>query len=148
LEKSLSRIIDTQGVGKQRTRLQKGIVISIRELMLQTKPTIVTKDLAAFIAIALLEISAGVERTVAPWEKRNYWVKADSFRRDWAWTETLGNQMKTAALDEDWQNVAMLSAQIGTHLSKIQVSPRHRMGKPWLGAWEGLLELNKNSQKA
>ncbi len=141
----MSRIIDTQGVGKQRTRLQKGIVISIRELMLQTKPTLVTKDLAAFIALALLEISKGVERTVAPWEKRNYWVKADSFRRDWAWTENLGTEMKIAALDQDWQSVAMLSAKIGTHLNKIQVSPRHRMGKPWLGAWEGLQEYHKNS---
>jgi len=47
MEKSLSRIIDTQSVGKQRTRLQKAIVISIRELMAQTKPTVVTKDLAA-----------------------------------------------------------------------------------------------------
>ena len=75
---------------------------------------------------------------MAPWEKRNYWVKADSFRRDWSWTEKLGTEMKSAAFDQDWQTVAILSAQIGSKLSKVQVSPRHRMGKPWLGAWEAL----------
>lgn len=142
----MSRIIDTQNVGKQRNRLQKEIVISIREFMTQTKPTVVTKDLAAFIALSLLEISKGVERTVAPWEKRNYWVKADSFRREWSWTETLGNEMKSAAFDQDWQTVAMLSAQIGSKLSKVQVSPRHRMGKPWLGAWEALQENKLKNQ--
>ena len=135
----MSRIIDTQSVGKERNKLQKAIVISIRELIVQTEPNIITKDLAAFIALALNTISKGVERTVAPWEKRNYWVKADHFRREWAWTEKFGAEMKVAALAEDWPTVAILSAQIGSKLSKVQVSPRHRMGKPWLGAWEELV---------
>jgi hypothetical protein len=32
----------------------------------------------------------------------------------------------------------MLSAQIGQKLQKIKVSERHRMGKPWVGAWNKL----------
>jgi hypothetical protein len=145
LEEFLSRIVDTQSVGKERNRLLKGIVISIRELMKQSKPDSTTKDLAAFIALALDGVAKTVERTVAPWEKRDYWVKADKFRREWAWTEEMAPLMRQAALDQDWPTVAVLSAQIGTKLSKIEVSPRHRMGKPWLGAWETLIaESSKN----
>lgn len=132
----MSRIIDTNAVGKQRTQLQKAIVIAIRELMQQSKPSAITKDLAAFIAIALLQISEGVEITVKPWEKRNYWVKADAFRRDWAWADSFGKQMKTATFEENWFEIAQLAAKVGSKLNKIEVSPRHRMGRPWEGAWE------------
>jgi hypothetical protein len=127
-------------VGNQRNRLLKAIVISIRELMKQTKPDGKTRDLAAFISSALLAVDETVERTVTPWEKRNYWVKADNFRLEWAWVKTLGEEMRTATLAEDWPAVAGLAASMGAKLTKIQVSDRHRMGTPWVGAWEKLLE--------
>jgi len=135
----LSRVINTQGVGKERNRLLKGIVISLRELTKQTKPDSTTKDLTAFIALALLAVEDTVERTVKPWEKRDYWVKADKFRRDWAWTGKLGGEMRTAAINQDWPQVAMLSAQVAGHLGNIVVSEKHRMGKPWEGAWQQLM---------
>ncbi|MDK1081378.1 MAG: hypothetical protein QGD88_07855 [Anaerolineae bacterium] len=74
--------------------------------------------------------------TPAIWEKRNYWVKADSFRMDWDWAGQLSEKMKIAVLGDDWGQVAMLSAQIGQKLHKVNVPENHRMGKPWLGAWE------------
>ena len=134
----MGRVIHTQNIGQQRTKMLKAIVISIRELMQQSEPDDKTRDLAAFIALALAVVADTIEKTVAPWEKRDYWVKADRFRREWAWTEEMAAQMRAAALKQDWPSVAMLSAQIGTKLSNIEVSPRHRMGKPWEGAWEEL----------
>ena len=134
----MSRVINPETAGKQRNRMVKGLVISIRALMSQPDIDDSSLDVAAFMALSLDGIANTIEATVGPWEKRNYWVKADSFRRDWSWTEKLGNEMKSAAFDQDWQAVAILSAQIGSKLSKVQVSPRHRMGKPWLGAWEAL----------
>ena len=139
----MSRIIQTEGVGKERNRLLKAIVISIRELMKQTVVDSTTRDLAAFIANALLAVHATIERTVAPWEKRDYWIKADKFRMEWAWTRDLGNQMLGATLEQDWGNVAILAAQVGQRLSEIEVSERHRMGKPWIGAWD---LMNKDSK--
>jgi hypothetical protein len=134
----LSRIIKTESVGKERNRLLKAIVISIRELMKQTEPNKQTRDLAAFIALALEGVAKTIDRTVTPWEKRDYWLKADRFRREWAWTGEFGEKMKAAVLNEDWPSVAGLSAEIGVKLSKIEVSPRHRMGTPWIGAWDKL----------
>jgi hypothetical protein len=144
MEKIVSRVIQTNGVGKERNRLLRAIVISIRELMKQTKPDSNTKDLAAFISAALLAVGDTIERTVTPWEKRNYWVKADNFRMEWRWVKPLGEEMRAATLEEDWPTVAGLAATVGGKLTKIKVSDNHRMGRPWVGAWEKLLEEQKN----
>ena len=132
----MSLIIQTDSVGKQRNQLLKAIVISIRELMKQNSINSSTRDLAAFISSALLTVHDTVDRSVVPWEKRGYWVKADKFRLEWAWTKQLGDEMTQATREEDWGTVAILAAQVGQRLSGTEVSDRHRMGKPWIGAWE------------
>jgi hypothetical protein len=138
----MSRVINPDSAGKERTRLTKAIVITIRELAKQSEPNDASRDMAAFIALALVTIAEGIDVSVAAWEKRNYWVKADRFRMDWAWAGQLGEKMKTAVQEDDWANVAMLSAQIAQKLNKVKVSEKHRMGKPWGGAWN---ELEKGS---
>jgi len=137
----MSRVINPDSAGKERTRLTKAIVIAIRKLAKQTDPGEEARDLAAFIALALQAIAEGIDVSVAAWEKRDYWVKADRFRMDWAWAGQLGEKMKTAVLEDDWASVAMLSAQIAEKLSKVKVSDNHRMGKPWMGAWRRLGHL-------
>ena len=134
----MSRVINPDSAGKERNRLTKAIVISIRELAKQSDPGEKARDLAAFIALALLSIAEGIDVSVAAWEKRNYWVKADRFRMEWAWAGQVGEKMRTAVLNDDWASVAMLSAQLGQKLHKIKVSENHRMGRPWIGAWKQL----------
>jgi len=134
----MSRVINPDSAGKERTRLTKAIVISIRELAKQSEPNAQARNMAAFIALALQSIAEGIDISVAAWEKRNYWVKADRFRMEWAWAGQMGEKMKVAVLKDDWASVAILSAQIGQKLHKIKVSENHRMGKPWVGAWEQL----------
>ncbi len=140
-EYQLSRIINPEGSGKERTRLTKQIVLSIRELMKQSEPDEKSRDLAAFISIALHDISQTIETSVTAWEKRGYWVKADRFRMEWVWTERLGNAMQQALLNEDWAGVAVTSSQIAQKLMAIQVSDRNRLGTPWVGAYK---ELNRH----
>ena len=140
----MSRVINPDSAGKERTRLTKAIVLSIRELAKQTEPSAEARNQAAFIALALKIIADGIDVSVAAWEKRDYWVKADRFRMEWAWAGQLGEKMKNAVIEDDWASVAMLSAQIGQKLHKIKVSEKHRMGKPWVGAWNQLkLEKEK-----
>jgi hypothetical protein len=134
----MGRVINPDSAGKERTRLSKSIVLAVRELAQQTQPGPVTRDLAAFIALALLTIAATIEVSVTAWEKRDYWVKADKFRMEWAWAGALGEKMKTAVLADDWGEVALLAVQIGQKFGKIQVSPNHRLGTPWVGAWKEL----------
>jgi hypothetical protein len=135
----MSRVINPESAGKERTQLTKAIVAAVRELAKQREVTDQAKDLAAFIALALRNISEGIDVSVAAWEKRGYWVKADRFRMDWVWTGQYADKMKTAILTEDWGSVAMLSAQIAQKFGKIVVSENHRFGKPWVGAHKQLV---------
>ncbi len=134
----MSRLINPDSAGKDRTRLSKAIVLSIRELAKQQGVTNETKDLAAFIALALRTIAEGIDASVAAWEKRDYWVKADRFRMEWMWTGQYAEKMKTAVLKDDWATVAMLMPQIAQKFSKVIVSPNHRLGTPWVGAFKQL----------
>ncbi len=132
----MSRVINPDSVGKQRTKLTKSIVLALRELARQNDTGKETHDLAAFIAAALQAISEGIDSSVAAWEKRGYWVKADKFRMEWAWTAPVAEKLRSALAAEDWATVAMLSAQIGQRLGKVQIAENHRLGRPWAGAYE------------
>lgn len=118
--------------------MTKSIVLAVRELAKQKEITQETKDLAAFIALALKAISQGIDISVAAWEKRDYWVKADKFRMEWMWTGQYADKFKSALQSDDWGQVAVLSAQIAQKFKKIEVSENHRLGKPWVGAYRSL----------
>ena len=132
----MSRIINPDSAGKQRTKLSKTIVLALRELARQSDTGAETRDLATFIALALEAISQGIDASVTAWEKRGYWVKADKFRMEWAWSGPVADKMRAAISTDDWATVAMLSAQVGQKLSKVQVADNHRLGKPWAGAYD------------
>ena len=134
----MSKVINPNGVGKERTLLTKSIVLAIRELSQLSTPGTDSRELAAFIALALARISETVEVTVAPWEKRDYWVKADKFRLDWAWSGQYAEKLKRAVLNDDWASVAQIAALTAQKLGKVTVPSGHRLGRPWVGAWDEL----------
>lgn len=134
----MSRVINPESAGKDRTRLTKAIVLAVRELAKQKEVTEEAKDLAAFISLALKTISEGIDVSVAAWEKRDYWIKADRFRMDWAWTGQYADKIKVAIFTDDWGTIAMTIPQIAQKFSRIAVSENHRLGKPWVGAFKQL----------
>jgi hypothetical protein len=131
----MSRVINPESAGKERNRLSKAIVIAIREFMKQPEPNETSKDIAAFIILSLEQIDQTIDLTVAPWEKRDYWVKADRFRMDWAWVKPAALNMRKYFQAQDWPQIAMQSIQIAQKFNNIKVSERHRMGTPWVGAY-------------
>ena len=142
----MSRVINPEGAGKERTRLTREVVLSIRELMKQTNPDEQCLDMAAYIALALFQINQTIEDSVVAWEKRGYWVKADRFRMEWSWSERLGSAMAQAVMNSDWPGIAVTSAQIGQKLGNVQLPVHHRLGTPWVGAWD-ILKKNKDKAK-
>ena len=134
----MSRIINSESAGKERTRLTKAIVLAIRELAKQSEPGDQARNLAAFIVIALTIVDQTIDVSVAAWEKRGYWVKADRFRMDWAWSGQAAEKMRIALQSDNWMEVAQVAAMTGMKLNKITVPPGHRLGQPWVGAWKEL----------
>jgi len=134
----LSRVINPESAGKQRKRLARSVVLSIRELGKQTEVSTASRDMAAYIVLALQEMHDTVETSVVAWEKRGYWVKADRFRLEWEWSQILSNKIFKALMEDDWASMAMLLAQVAQKLNKEQIPARHRLGTPWVGAWKHL----------
>ncbi len=136
----MGRIVNPESAGKERTHLTKGVVLAIRHLAIQTDTSRETHDLAAFIVLALEAIAATIDVSVAAWEKRDYWVKADKFRMEWAWAGPMSKRLNLAIFSDDWGEVATTSALVAQRLQKITVPPGHRLGRPWVGAWDELLK--------
>lgn len=130
----MSKIYSPDSAGKERTRLSKTIVLALRELMKQSEPDNLTKDITAYVILALEEIAADIDTSVEAWEKRGYWVKADRFRLEWEWAGNSASRLRNAFLNEDWGEIAATTAYIGQKLNKVMVPQRHRLGTPWVGA--------------
>jgi hypothetical protein len=137
----LARVINPDSVGKRRTQLVRATALALRELVRssrQSEPDNETRDLVAFISLSIQAISETIDPSVEAWEKRGYWVKADHFRMEWAWTTKLSRVMREALFAEDWATVMLTGVQISQKLGNIKISEHHRMGTPWLGAWAKL----------
>lgn len=134
----MSRIINTDSTGKQRSQLTRATAVALRQLSQQTDFGDEARDLAAFIALALRSIHDGIDSSVSAWEKRGYWVKADRFRMEWAWADGTASRLTEAILKDDWSAVAQLSIQTAQRLNSVQVSSNPRIGKPWVGAYARL----------
>jgi hypothetical protein len=134
----LGRVIKLHGVGKERKQIVRAIVLALRELNQQNEPDDNTRDIAAFICLALQAVYNTIDESVAAWEKRGYWLKADRFRLEWAWTDILGQNLRRSLLDDDWTTIALTLAQIGEKLKNEKQPQRSRSGLPWRGAWDQL----------
>jgi hypothetical protein len=128
-------VINPETAGKERTQLSKAIVLALRELIRQPEPNNASRDLAAFIALALKSIDETIDSSVTAWEKRGYWVKADQFRMAWAWAGQTSSLMQQAILAEDWAAVAQQAVKVGQKLGDVKLPQRHRLGTPWEGAY-------------
>jgi hypothetical protein len=135
---ALSKVINLESSGKDRTRVIKAILFAIRELMSQSEPSDETRDIVAFISMSQYAVYRTIEPSLAAWEKRGYWVKADKFRLEWEWTEKSSKELKTALVANDWGRIAMLIAQIGQKFAHVKIPIKNTLGTPWVGAWQVL----------
>lgn len=143
----MGRLVKTESAGKDRVLLEKGIVLAIRELTKQSGLDENTRDLLAYITLSLQSIDETIDVSVAAWEKRGYWVKADHYRMEWAWAGRSGEEMKRAILAENWGEVARITGQVTQKLSTVKIAQRNRMGSPWVGSYKRLVGPNQNSRK-
>jgi hypothetical protein len=139
----MGRVIRTESISTQRNRLMKALTLSLRELGKQRSFGSESRDLAAFLVLALDEVAETIERSVQPWEKRDYWLKADRFRMDWAWVAPIAKELRLALIAQDAGGVAAAAARLAPKLGGIDVPERHRLGTPWVGAWEKFREMQK-----
>lgn len=134
----MSRIIQSESLGKTRAKLSKLILICIRELMMQKEVSEDSKDITAFIVLGLREIFSGIDSSVEAWEKRGYWVKADRFRLEWEWSGRYADKLEQAIKKDEWASVPSFVIQIAEKLANVKPPSRNTGGEFWKGAFDQL----------
>jgi hypothetical protein len=142
----LSRVINPHSISKERKQYIRAIVLALGELMNQREPDDETRDLVAFIALTLDAVTQTVEKTILPWEKRGYWLKADRFQQEWAWAANNQRVLVEAARRESWAEIAQIVGRLVERLSDVQLPKRHNLGRPWEGAWAQLFDEQEDGR--
>ena len=140
----MSRIVNSESAGKDRTRLTKVVVISVRELLRQQEVSDLSRDLIACVLRSLDAIYETIDASVAAWEDRGYWVKADRFRQEWQWTKMIADKMRPLVYEENYGELIPLMVQVMQALQSVKVSENHRLGTPWTGQWQLLMAERKS----
>jgi hypothetical protein len=140
----LSRVINIESAGKDRTQLTKYILIAIRELGSSSQDLDKSKDLVAFIITALAQIAQTIDSSVAAWEKRGYWVKADRFRMEWGWTQVKSDLLYKDLQNQNWDGIIQQVVQITQKLSAVKLPARKPVIEPWKDAYKMMMSDYKS----
>nr|WP_290665467.1 hypothetical protein [Ardenticatena sp.] len=141
----MSRLISTHGSpGTQRNRLRRTIAEALRLLMQKQTLDDEARDLAALIWFSLRAIEANIEQSATAWEKRNYYVKADRFRAQWAWLAPMQRRLERILREEMWELLPPLLADLSRYFDDITVNKRTRSKALWEGAYRRFLNENRS----
>lgn len=134
----MSRVIATEGPGRQRQRLRRTVAEALRCLV--QKPTLdgEARDLAALIVFCLRDIGDTIEQVTEAWEHRNYYLRADQFRMEWAWTGQIAEVLRAALVEEHWDELPLILAELLPHFADIRVVRMTRSPSAWQGAYARL----------
>jgi len=144
----LGNLINPDGAGKRRDRLVKTAVRALRELAGHKRVNDETRDLVAFLVLAFKQVDDTIDETCKAWEKRDYWIKADQFRQQWAWTTPAAEKLEQAVMENKWQLIPEVVPELARRLSNVTPPKRVTVEKPWQGAYPMLLEKRERARQA
>ena len=136
----MTRVINIETAGKERTLLSRHILLAIRELGQSNNDLVKSRDLVAFIIIALSQIAQTIDGSVAAWEKRGYWVKADRFRIEWGWTQIKSDQLFKDLQNQNWDSIIQQAILITQKLSMVKLPARKSAIEVWRNAYNLLMK--------
>ena len=136
----MGRLVTIDGTGTERNRLRRTIAEALR--LLGTKQAIddEARDLAALIVYSLRHIAQGVDTSASAWEKRDYFIKADRFRSEWAWVDASAARLEKALLQGRWNDLPAVLASLLPKFSDIKLTKMTRTPDLWAGCYEKLLK--------
>ena len=135
----MGRVIHTSSTGKTRNQLRRTIAELLRRLSTKQQVDDEVKDMVAAIIICLQEIDAGIDSSAKAWEKRDYWIKADNFRMEWQWVNTLADELTEMAKNDDWEQMPQMMAKLFPRFSDVNVAKFTRKADAWQGAYDALM---------
>ena len=136
----MSRVISTQGPGKARNQHRRTIAEALRRLSQKPHLDDEAKDLSALIVFSLHGIADTVDRTIAAWEKRDYWMKAERFNEQWRWLEPTADELSAVIYEGRWNQLPLVLAQLMSHFADVKVKQLTRKPALWQGAYEKFMQ--------
>jgi hypothetical protein len=137
----VSRIAYSDGTpNQQRNSLRRAIAEVLRRMSAKPGLDAEAKDMVAFIVISLRGIATSVDKSASAWEKRDYYLKADAFRRDWEWVEPAANRLHAALSEERWADLPLELAQLAPQFADVRVTQLTRPATLWQGCYKRLLQ--------
>jgi len=132
----MSRIISTERPGKIRDQHRRTIAEALRRLSQKPQLDGEAKDLAALIVFCLHGMADTVDQTVAAWEKRDYWMKAERFREEWRWLEPATDELSAVIYKGQWDQLPVVLAGLMPHFTDVKIKQMTRKPTLWQGAYE------------
>lgn len=139
----MGRLVTIDGTGTERNRLRRTIAEALRLLGQKAEIDDEARDLTALIVFSLRQIAAGVETSAAAWEKRDYYMKADRFRTQWAWVDASGARLEKILRQGRWNDLPAVLASLLPQFSDIKLTKMTRSPDLWQGCYQRLLQEEK-----
>ena len=144
----MSRVIRIQAAHRGRQQILQAMALAIRAAASSQTGSSDERDILAFLEACLAELSRSADETATAWEKRSYWLKADRFRQDWLWTETIGRCLRQALTAADFERARTCGMELATHLHHVRAPASRLQSRPWAGAWEKRNGYSKATEAA
>lgn len=135
----MSRVINIDNPTKIRNQNRRSIAEILRRLSQKPQVDSEAKDMAAMIVYLLREIASGVDQSAKAWEKRDYWMKAERFLREWTWTAEAAANIEDVIRHEAWDLLPGLLADLFPRFADIQLKTMTRSSDLWRSAYDRLL---------
>ena len=143
----MSRITNIDGTpAAQRNRLRRTIAEILRHLSAKKSIDAEAKDMVAFIVAALRSIDESIEKSCAAWEKRDYFLKADQFRREWTWLLPTADRHEDLLVTEEWSLLPTEMAGLAARFSDVKINQLTKPASLWQDAYQKL-RAGKNGKR-
>lgn len=142
----MSRYINTDGPGKRRSHLMRTCAELLRRLSQKSQVDSDSKNMLAMLVFCLREIDSGIEESSKAWEKRDYWMKAEEFRRKWSWSGRIADELAALIFDERWHELPAIMLKMLPYFAEFKITKFTRAETLWSNAYLQLLSERPGKQ--
>jgi hypothetical protein len=136
----VGRIVRTDSGAGRRTRILKSMALALRAAAADSPADDEVPEILAFLALCLRELNESFEETARAWERREYWLKADRFRSEWAWVPRILGRLEPALTARDWDRARACGMELASVLADRRLRVPDSKATPWRGAWDAWVQ--------
>ena len=132
---NMGRVISISNPAQRRNSFRRTIAEILRHLMLKRELDEEAKDMAATVVFALRGIAETIETSTEAWEKRNYYLKADRFRRQWEWVPLFAARLQNVVVNDRWEQLPRELAMLAPYFQDVKITKLTRAPATWQASY-------------